>query len=123
VYDHYPTQLRVNAFPIRLTLPASNYGEILYPATAARRGDAHFGKIELRIHSRLRFWQFLHYCEQAAVIKIYPNFANISSLDLLGHKQQAGQLGIHLQQRRGQGIDFHQLREYRRGDALSQIDW
>ncbi len=26
-------------------------------------------------------------------------------------------------QRRGEGLDFHQLREYRSGDAMRQIDW
>ena len=28
-----------------------------------------------------------------------------------------------LRQRRGEGSDFHQLREYRTGDAMRQIDW
>jgi uncharacterized protein (DUF58 family) len=32
-------------------------------------------------------------------------------------------LGAHLRRRRGEGTDFHQLRDYREGDSLRQIDW
>jgi len=37
--------------------------------------------------------------------------------------QQVHQLGIKLAPRRGDGLEFHQLREYRSGDALRQVDW
>ena len=33
------------------------------------------------------------------------------------------QIGVRRRQRRGEGQDFHQLREYRAGDSLRQIDW
>ena len=33
------------------------------------------------------------------------------------------QLGIHHQRRRGEGSEFHQLRDYRPGDSLRQVDW
>jgi uncharacterized protein (DUF58 family) len=32
-------------------------------------------------------------------------------------------MGVRRQVRRGQGLEFHQLREYRQGDSLRQIDW
>src|SRR3546814_8797339 len=32
-------------------------------------------------------------------------------------------VGAHLKRRRGEGTDFHQMREYRVGDSLRQIDW
>ena len=31
--------------------------------------------------------------------------------------------GAHLARRRGDGTEFHQMREYRTGDSLRQIDW
>jgi len=33
------------------------------------------------------------------------------------------QLGVRQRQRRGLGLEFHQLREFREGDSLRQIDW
>ena len=32
-------------------------------------------------------------------------------------------VGAHLRRRRGEGTEFQQLREYRLGDSLRQIDW
>jgi uncharacterized protein (DUF58 family) len=42
---------------------------------------------------------------------------------MLALEQQTGQLGIRKQQRRGEGLEFHQLREFRQGDSLRQINW
>ncbi|MCL8396369.1 DUF58 domain-containing protein, partial [Pseudomonas aeruginosa] len=37
---------------------------------------------------------------------------------------QASRLvGAHVKRRRGEGTDFHQMREYRVGDSLRQLDW
>jgi uncharacterized protein (DUF58 family) len=33
------------------------------------------------------------------------------------------QIGVLLRRRRGEGMDFHQLREYREGDSQRQVDW
>jgi uncharacterized protein (DUF58 family) len=42
---------------------------------------------------------------------------------LLATDNRTSQLGIRKRPRRGEGLDFLQLREYREGDALRQIDW
>ena len=41
----------------------------------------------------------------------------------MARDNRLGELGIHQRQRRGQGMEFHQLREYRVGDSMRQIDW
>ena len=42
---------------------------------------------------------------------------------LLATDQRLNQMGILKKRRRGEGVDFHQLREYRDGDSLRQVDW
>jgi uncharacterized protein (DUF58 family) len=42
---------------------------------------------------------------------------------LLATDQRLALLGILRRPRRGEGLEFHQLREYRQGDSLRQIDW
>lgn len=123
VFDQYPKQIKVEEFPISLTIPAKKSTEIRYHAQPIERGDAEFGLIELSVLSRWKLWDYYYRCGKPSRVKVYPNFANIGSLSMLDHEQQASQLGIHVQQRRGQGLEFHQLREYRKGDSLSQIDW
>ena len=123
VYDQYPSQVKVDTFPQSLAIPAKSYGEIHYQAQPTIRGDAVFGKTELRILSRWKLWELYINKGKREIVKIYPNFTNIGTLSMLQHGQQVNQMGIHVQQRRGEGVDFHQLREYRKGDSLTQIDW
>jgi len=123
LFDRYPPQVKVDAFPFIMTIPPNSFGECQYQALPVRRGDVSFGATELRILSPWKLWSMSIARGEPATVKIYPNFANISTLLQLQHEQQVNQLGIHVQQRRGEGINFHQLREYRKGDSLSQIDW
>lgn len=98
-------------------------GNILYHAHPATRGEAVFGLVNLKVSSRWMFWDFYITSGERKAVRIYPNFKNIGTLTMLQHDQQINQLGIHAKQRRGEGINFNQLREYRIGDSLSQIDW
>jgi uncharacterized protein (DUF58 family) len=56
-------------------------------------------------------------------VKVFPNFAPLASLALVGSEQASRVMGAHLQRRRGEGTEFQQLREYRLGDSMRQIDW
>jgi len=55
--------------------------------------------------------------------RVYPDFARLYDGQLLAVDNWLSQLGIRQRQRRGQGQEFHQLREFREGDSLRQIDW
>ena len=123
VADYAPNEVEVAELPVSLSIPANSYADLSYQVTPRLRGDASFGYVALKLKSRFRFWQFyLRRCEPCEV-KIYPNFAAISHFALLNHDLQAKQLGIHKVQRRGEGTDFNQLREYREGDVIRQVNW
>ena len=123
VTDHYPRQMHVDGMPITLFILPKSATELTYSARPNARGDAHFGPIDIRLRSPLGLWDYRYKISQDFIVKVYPNFIAIAQLEMLGHEQQMNQLGIHLLQRRGQGMDFHQLREYRQGDTSRQIDW
>jgi uncharacterized protein (DUF58 family) len=55
--------------------------------------------------------------------RVYPDFARLYGGELRAVDNWLNQLGIRQRQRRGQGQEFHQLREFREGDSLRQIDW
>ncbi|MEE4251148.1 MAG: DUF58 domain-containing protein, partial [Alcanivoracaceae bacterium] len=59
----------------------------------------------------------------ASTVPVYPDFSMLSGNSLLAQQDSRLDAGHRLQQRRGEGMEFHQLREYRAGDALRQIDW
>lgn len=123
VADHYPEQVEVEGMPAALNIAPGKAVNLAYWAYPRQRGDAHFGDLDLRIESRWGLWQFRQRFALPKTVKVYPNFTAISQFEQLGHDQQTGQLGVHVRQRRGQGMDFHQLREYRDGDVSRQIDW
>lgn len=123
ICDWAPVQVAVQGLPLRLSVPAGSHGDIKYYLKPVERGSAEFGPIELRVDSLFGLWQLRRKLNAPATVKIYPNFANIAEFDLLGHDQQVNQMGIHRAQRRGQGMEFQQLREFRQGDVMRQVDW
>ncbi|MCU7881809.1 MAG: DUF58 domain-containing protein [Candidatus Thiodiazotropha sp. (ex Lucinoma aequizonata)] len=54
---------------------------------------------------------------------MFLNFREIARYALLATDNHLSQMGVRRCQRRGEASDFHQLREYRTGDAMRQIDW
>ena len=73
--------------------------------------------------SPLQLWWHDYPIKLKSEVRIYPNFAAISQYALLATDNHLSHLGIMKRRRRGEGQDFHQLREYRAGDSLRQIDW
>lgn len=123
IFDDYPAHCDLQGQPQRLTIPASSGMETQYRLRSQQRGATQFGGVHLLLYSPWQFWKHYRYIELKTPIRVYPNFAAMTKYALFAAENRLGQLGIHKLQRRGEGLEFHQLREYRTGDALRQIDW
>lgn len=123
VFDDYPITSDLQGQPQPLQLPASTGIETQYRICPQQRGACQFAGVHLLIESPWRFWKYYHYIPLITPIRVYPNFATITKFAWFAAENRLGQLGIRQLQRRGEGLEFHQLREYRSGDALRQIDW
>ncbi len=123
VNDAYPDQLNTTGLPARVSIVPGATAVVTYIIRPLARGDCTFGVADLRATSRWQLWQLRLRLGSLQTVKVYPNFAAINHFKNLGHDQQVSQLGIHMSQRRGQGMDFNQLREFREGDPLRQVDW
>lgn len=125
VFDHYPQPADFDDLPRTLELASKGWAEFEYRLQPLERGDMHFGPIQVLIDSPLKLWQrSLHLGPaEPEPIKVYPNFATIAKFTLLISDSRIAAMGIHQRRRRGEGQDFHQLREYRQGDTLRQVDW
>lgn len=123
VFDHHPAACEIEDLPQRITLAAQGWGQVTYRLQPLERGEQQFGKIQTLISSPLRFWRRSRLLGEIEKVRIYPNFAAIAKYALFATDNRLSQLGIRKRRRRGEGLDFHQLREYRLGDALRQIDW
>lgn len=123
VFDHYPEQVELAGQPQISRLPPQGWVEQHYQLRPLRRGDAQFGPTELRLSSPWGLWQRRLQVGSPQAIRIYPNFAAVAHYALLATDNHLSHIGVWLKRRRGEGTEFHQLRDYRPGDSLRQIDW
>jgi len=123
VHDHHPAGAEVEGQPQTVSIPAKGWAQLGYRLRPVDRGDAHFGMVELRIVSPLGFWQVARMSGEAQTARVYPDFSELTKFAILATDNRLSQIGVLQRRRRGEGLEFHQLREYREGDTQRQIDW
>jgi uncharacterized protein (DUF58 family) len=123
IFDHYPDAAQIAGLPQALTLRPRQHAEITYRLRPRQRGPARFAGTEVRRGSALGLWWRRQFLPTGELTKVYPNFAAVTRYILLATDNRLSQIGIRRRPRRGEGMDFHQLREYRDGDSPRQVDW
>ncbi|MBU0654618.1 MAG: DUF58 domain-containing protein [Gammaproteobacteria bacterium] len=123
IFDHFPLEVSASGFPMRLGLNGGEFAAPLYEVTANERGKLTFPCVQLRVLSPLKLWWRDLKLPVVSEVKVYPNFAAVAQYALMATDNHLSHMGIMKKRRRGEGQDFHQLREYREGDSLRQIDW
>ena len=123
VFDLHPSGWPMQGLPQSLTLAAGTAASFSYRLRPIARGDALFDGVQLRLHSPLRLWKQSRIAGTPQKVRVYPNFAPLTKFALFSAEQASRLVGAHLKRRRGEGTDFNQMREYRTGDSLRQIDW
>jgi len=123
LYDHLPARMRSDELPLALRLPPDQGAELEYRLRPEERGRHRFGRLELWLLSPLGLWELRRFREAEREVRVYPNFRAAAGYELLAAADRTGALGIRRRPRRGEGLEFHQLRDYREGDTLRQIDW
>ncbi len=123
VHDHHPDDFDVDGMPGVLALDGNRSGVLRYTVVAKARGDHHFSSTDLAVRSVLGLWSRVFRIANTQRVRVFPNFGELSNYTLLAAHNRLATTGVRRRQRRGQGSDFHQLRDYQRGDTLRQIEW
>ena len=123
VIDHVPQGMAVEHLPQQVELRPGEQTTFSYRVRPLVRGHFVFARCEISLPSPLRLWQSRRYLEVHDEARVYPDFARLYGAQLMAVDDWLAQLGVRQQQRRGLGQEFHQLREFRDGDSLRQIDW
>jgi uncharacterized protein (DUF58 family) len=123
LHDHHPASFEADGLPRALALAAGEWTELRYQVRPVARGEARFGPTELRLSSPLGLWQAKRLSGEAQPVRVYPNFRALSKYTLLATDNRLSQIGVLQVRRRGEGTEFHQLREYRQGDPQRAVDW
>jgi uncharacterized protein (DUF58 family) len=122
-FDHYPLQSDIQDLPLTMNIAPHTRAEMTYQIRFNNRGEQTFSGVDLLIDAPWKLAQRRMFIPNEFTVRVYPNFAAIAKYALLATDHHLSQIGIRHRRRRGQGLEFHQLREYREGDALRQIDW
>jgi uncharacterized protein (DUF58 family) len=123
LHDHCDADFRVRHQPCSVVLPPNGKACVSYEVYPTCRGQFTFPGLDVFIDSPLRLWQKKSFLPCVSEIKIFPNFRKIRHYALLATHHNLSLMGIKRLTRRGEGNEFHQLREYRQGDSLQKIDW
>lgn len=123
VHDLHPGGWEVHGLPRTLALAPGMVSAFGYRVRPGERGDFGFDGVQLRLHSPLRLWRRRCLAGSAQAVRVFPDFAPLSKFALVSAERASRMMGAHIRRRRGEGTDFHQMREYRVGDSLRQIDW
>ena len=123
VHDLHPGGWDAGGLPRTLALEPGLVASVGYRLRPNARGSFAFDGVHLRLHSPLRLWRRLCLAGAAQRVRVFPNFAPLTRYALVSAEQASRMMGAHIKRRRGEGTDFHQMREYRVGDSLRQIDW
>lgn len=123
VFDHPPAAMAFEHLPQHIALQPQVLSQFSYRLRPLVRGHFCFARCEVLLPSPLRLWHARRLLNLPAETRVYPDFARIHSGQLLAVDDWLSQLGVRQHQRRGLGLEFHQLRDFRDGDTLKQIDW
>jgi uncharacterized protein (DUF58 family) len=119
IFDLYPSLMDCAAFPARL--PPKAGVEFTYTLFPRERGAWIFPGLEFLYSSPLFFWRLRVFSPCRSRGRTFPDFKKImAGKALRGLLENQGFREIR---RRGQGLEFQDLREYQEGDPVKSIDW
>ena len=123
VHDIYDQVFESKELPRKVELQKNQAAEFSYWLRATNRGNFDLQATEYLCYSPWHFWTQKRRIKNHVSVKVQPNYQAVANLSLLGDEQRIATTGIRQQRRRGEGTEFHQLREYRNGDAMRKVDW
>lgn len=123
ITDRCPLELNPINSSTTQVIPAGGALHFEYTVEPRVRGNFALEYVDITCDSPLGFWQGISHVRFATSVRVYPDFAQISRYLQILLAHQTLLIGMRKQHRRGTGLDFHQLREYRQGDQLNHIDW
>jgi uncharacterized protein (DUF58 family) len=123
LFDHLPEGFETEYLPQAMALRPGETSQLSYRVRALRRGLFELQQCEIELPSVIGLWHTRRYLQVQDQTRVYPDFTRLHGGQLLAANSWPGRIGVHQRQRRGPGTEFHQLREFREGDSLRQIDW
>ena len=110
--------------PSHVVLPATARGvQLPHVAEPVVRGRHDAGTIVTRVAGPMRLWEWQARHVQPGVFRVFPDFSQAGGGAIDAVDLRVPPVGARRAPRRGHGLEFKELRDYREGDALRLVDW
>jgi len=123
IFDLHGDDTQSQLLPQILNLSGNSQADVRYQLKATRRGNTSLKSVDCLLESPWGLWHLRRNIPCESQVRVQPNYKDVFEFALLGDEQKLARMGNRQQRRRGEGTEFHQLREYQSGDPMRKIDW
>jgi len=123
IIDEIPFQFQLRDYSIPATIPPGNQREISYRLRPVKRGEYHFGMLNIYARSPLGLVlrRFRFGSEQQ--VPVYPSYLQMRRFQLLAISNRLSEIGVKKIRRIGHSMEFEQIKDYVQGDDIRTINW
>lgn len=123
VIDEVPEQFQMREASFDLLVQPNERQSIAYELRPVKRGEYHFGQLNVFVSSPLGFVGRRFRFEEPVMVPVYPSFIQMRKFELLAISNNLTLQGVKKIRRIGQNQEFEQIRDYVAGDDFRSINW
>lgn len=123
VIDELPFQFQERNWLRELLLQAETTTSFNYSLHPVKRGEYHFGNINIYVSSPLLLVRRRYTIVQEQLVKVYPSYIQMRRYQLLATANRLQEAGAQRLRKLGQSMEFEQIKEYVIGDDYRTINW
>jgi uncharacterized protein (DUF58 family) len=123
VFDELPYQLQLRSFHFHEKLKVRETQEIRYEIRPLKRGEYHFGYINVIASTKLGFAARRLQLDEPQMIPVYPSVIQMKKYELLAFARISTFEGVKKLRRIGHSYEFEQIKNYALGDDIRSINW
>jgi uncharacterized protein (DUF58 family) len=123
IVDELPFQFQLRNVEFKTTIKSGKTKTIQYDVRPLKRGEYHFGAVNVFTKSPLRLIQKKYRFSQDITVPVFPSFMQMRKYELLAISNRLTELGIKKIRKIGNNAEFDQIKEYIAGDDYRTINW
>ena len=123
VIDEVPRQFQMRKASFSIGIEPNQKQRIDYQLRPVKRGEYHFGKLNVFTISPLGFVARRFQFKEPVMVPVYPSFIQMRKFELLAISNSLTLQGVKKIRKIGQNQEFEQIKEYVAGDDFRTINW
>jgi uncharacterized protein (DUF58 family) len=122
-YELADPSMLMPGMPLRFTVAARGRQTLEFDLKPTARGMKSFGAGQIFLRSSLGLLDWNLRIGASESRRVFPDFKRQAAFARLATGARLSELGMKSVRRRGSGLDFDQLVEYRAGEPIRHVDW